>query len=101
MQFMKPANQCSTIDEVRKAIDIIDQQIIELLGKRFEYVKEIIRFKKPEQDSIIAQQRYDEVIASRRKLAEKNGLDPSVIESMYRELLRHFIEEEMKLFNLK
>ena len=98
---MKQANQCSTIDEVREAIDIIDNHIIELLGQRFEYVKEIIRFKKPDQDSIIAQQRFNEVIASRRKLAEKNGLNPDVIESMYRELLSHFIDEEMKLFNLK
>ena len=98
---MKPSEHCSTIEEVREAIDKIDKSIIELLGQRFEYVKEITRFKKPDQDSIVAQQRFDEVIATRRKLAEQCGLNPDIIETIYRELLEHFIDEELKLFNLK
>lgn len=98
---MKSANQCSTIEDVRDAIDKIDNQIIELLGNRLEYVKEIVRFKTPDENSIIAKQRFDEVITTRRKLAEKHGLNPDIIEKIYRELLAHFIDEELRLFNLK
>jgi isochorismate pyruvate lyase len=36
-------------------------------------------------------------LRSRRLWAEDAGLNPDVIEEMYRLLITHFIEEEMKL----
>ena len=73
---MKLASECTSIEEVREAIDKIDEQIIALLGKRYVYVKEIVRFKEPTEESIIARNRFDNVISSRRALAKENGLDP-------------------------
>lgn len=99
--MMKQAADCTSIEEVREAIDIIDKQIIELLGERYKYVKEIVRFKKPTEESIIAKGRYDAVIASRRLLAEEYGLDADLIEKIYTDLLTHFIEEELKIINKK
>lgn len=98
---MKPAGKCCSIEEIREAIDQIDQQIIELLGKRYVYVKEVVRFKKPTKDSIVAQSRFDNVISSRREMAEANGLNPDIIEKIYRDLLGHFIAEEMKIIQKK
>ncbi|MGD2035307.1 MAG: chorismate mutase, partial [Bacteroidales bacterium] len=57
----------------------------------------VIRFKEPTEESIIARNRFESVIASRRKLARENGLDQDLIERVYRELLDYFIAEEMKL----
>ncbi len=94
---MKPADRCTNIEEVRHAIDAIDEEVIQLLGRRFQYVKEIIKFKEPTEESVVAQNRFDSVIESRRKLARKNGLDQDLVERIYRELLRFFIAEEMKL----
>ena len=82
-------------------IDSIDREIIELLGKRYSYVKEIIRFKEPTEESIVARERFDEVLSSRRRLAEKAGLDPDIIEKIYRDLMTHFINEELKLIRNK
>ena len=98
---MKQAADCTSIEEVRKAIDTIDEQIIKLLGERYKYVKEIVRFKKHTEESIIAQSRYDAVIASRRLLAEEHGLDANLIEQIYKDLLSHFIEEELKIIKKK
>ncbi len=98
---MKRAADCTSIEEVREAIDTLDKRIIELLGERYKYVKEIVRFKKPTEESIIARSRYDAVIASRRLLAEEHGLDANLVEKIYRDLLSHFIDEELKIINKK
>lgn len=99
--FMKLATDCTSIEEIREAIDSLDEQIITLLGERFKYVKEIVRFKEPTEESIVAKNRFDTVISSRRALAEKYGLDPDLIEKLYRELLSHFIAEELKIIKKK
>jgi isochorismate pyruvate lyase len=97
---MKRPVECTNIEEIRNGIDDIDKQIIELLGKRLQYVTEIVRFKKDEED-VIAKQRYSEVLLARRELAVKASLDPDVIENMYKHLIGYFIEVQMKTLNEK
>ncbi|MBN2610707.1 MAG: chorismate mutase [Bacteroidales bacterium] len=94
---MKSPENCQNIHDIREAIDELDKQIISLFGKRFRYVKEIVKFKEKNEESIVAKERRDAVIASRRELAAENGLNPDVIENLYRNLISHFIEEELKL----
>ncbi len=94
---MKSADRCTSIEEVRSAIDTIDEELIQLLGKRFQYVKEIVKFKEPTEESIVARKRFESVIQSRRALALENGIDQDLIERIYREMLNFFIAEEMKL----
>lgn len=98
---MKEAKDCNSIEEIRQCIDNLDQEILRLLGKRFTFVKEIVKYKNKDQDSIIAQKRYDEVIAKRREWARENDLDPGVIAEMYKNLLNHFITEEIKIIENK
>jgi isochorismate pyruvate lyase len=40
--------------------------------------------------------RYQAVLQARRAWAAEAGLDPDVVEHMYRLLMDHFIAEEMK-----
>jgi isochorismate pyruvate lyase len=94
---MKAVKDCENIEDIRQAIDELDEEIISLLGRRYQYVKEIVRFKERNEESIIARERREAVIRSRRQLAAENGLDPDVIEDLYRNLISHFIEEELKL----
>jgi isochorismate pyruvate lyase len=95
--MMKLLNDCKNIEDIRQAIDELDGEIISLLGRRFQYVKEIVKFKDKNEESIVAKERREAVISSRRKLAVENGLDPNVIEDLYRNLIDHFISEELKL----
>lgn len=92
---MKNPEDCSTIDEIRDEIDSIDNQIINLLGRRFLYVKEIVKFKKNVED-VIARERYNKVFEERRKWAVEEGIDPDVVESIYKILIHYFIEEQKK-----
>lgn len=95
----KPS-ECTNITEVRDEIDRIDHTLIKLLSQRFEYVKEVVKYKENTPDSIQAPKRKMEVIKCRRQWAEENGLDPDVIEEMYTRLIQYFIDEEMKIKNL-
>ncbi len=92
---MKAPAECASIEEVRQAIDAIDQEIVAALGRRFAYVKAITRFKKTEAE-VRATDRYEAVLHARRLWAQAAGLDPDVVEQMYRLLIAHFIDEEMK-----
>lgn len=94
---MKQPEKCENIQEIRDAIDNIDNEIIKLLGLRFSYVKEVVKFKEKDRDSIIAKKRYNEVLENRRKLAVENGLNPDIIESIYKNLINHFINEEIEI----
>jgi len=97
---MKLPEECNNITEIRNEIDNIDQQIIELIGKRFRYVKGIVKFKSNEED-VIARKRYEEVLLNRRNWAEKQNLNPEIIENIYKTLMKYFIDEQMKLLKDK
>lgn len=93
--------ECTNITEVRNEIDNIDKVVIELLRHRFEYVKEVVKYKENNPGSIEAPERRKAVLECRRKWAEENGLNPDVIEGIYNQLIQYFIDEEMKIKNLK
>jgi tRNA-Thr(GGU) m(6)t(6)A37 methyltransferase TsaA len=86
----------ATLQEARDQIDLIDSEIIRLLGNRAGYVRQVVNFKKRPED-VPAPARYAEVMRERRKWAEAARLNPDVIESMYKLLVNNFIEEELEL----
>lgn len=93
----KLPQECTHITEVRNEIDHIDFDIIQLLSTRFDYVREVVKYKENTHSSIEATDRRAAVIASRRQWAEEAGLSPDVIEHIYNTLIEYFIEEEKKL----
>ena len=90
---MKTPTDCNSLDEVRAAIDRVDEQIIALLGLRGDYVRAAARFKTSEQE-VAAPERQAAMLEARRQWAVREGLDGGVIEKMYRDLIAHFIERE-------
>ncbi|WP_245911914.1 isochorismate lyase [Brunnivagina elsteri] len=86
---------CENISEIRYEIDQIDQQIIVLLGERFAYVKAASQFKTSEV-SVKAEDRFNSMLEQRRIWAAEKGLNPDVVEKMYRDLVNYFINEELK-----
>lgn len=93
-------SECTNISEVRNEIDNIDRAILELLANRFEYVKEVVKYKAKTAESIVATDRRDAVLKERRQWASELGLDPDVIEGIYSSLIQYFINEEKKIINL-
>jgi isochorismate pyruvate lyase len=86
---------CQSIEDVRRAIDTLDREIIDLIGRRAGYVETAARFKTGEQ-SVRAPERQRSMLEARRRWAEEHGLDPDVIEALYRTLVSYFVDREMQ-----
>ncbi|HEX9000748.1 MAG TPA: isochorismate lyase [Blastocatellia bacterium] len=92
---MKPPAACTTLQEIRAEIDRIDRDVIAAFGQRFAYVKAATKFK-TSQAGVKASDRFAAMLQQRREWAAAEGLNPEVIEKLYRDLVTHFIEEELK-----
>ena len=90
-----PPSECTNMEDIRGEIDALDQAVIKLLGRRFQYVLAASRFK-TSATSVRAPERFKAMLATRREWAEAEGLSPDAIEKMYSDLVNHFIAEEMK-----
>jgi isochorismate pyruvate lyase len=95
--LMKNPDECANIHEVREEIDIIDREVIDALSKRFQYVIAAARFKTSEA-SVRSPDRFQAMLQQRREWALESGLNPDVVEKLYRDLVNHFIEEELKRY---
>ncbi|TAF30085.1 MAG: isochorismate-pyruvate lyase [Oscillatoriales cyanobacterium] len=81
---MKNPDECANIHEVREEIDIIDREVIDALSKRFH------------EASVRAPDRFQAMLQQRREWALESGLNPDVVENIYRDLVNYYIEEELK-----
>lgn len=89
-------NELARLSGVRREIDSIDHDLIELLARRQRLVEEAGRLKQGQpQDAVKAPDRVAQVIAARRSDAETAGLDPDVAENVWRAMIDAFIELEM------
>lgn len=96
-QELKKVSSCENMIDIRSNIDIIDNQIVSLVARRAEYVKAAAKFKKSEIE-VQNRQRVEDVITSKRHLAEKYNISPELIETIYRNMIHYFINEEMEVW---
>jgi len=98
VKLSKSATECNSKEDIRSQIDKIDKEIISLFAVRFQYVSEIVKFKSDTQ-SVVAQDRKDEVIRQRGEWAAELGLDKETFEQIYRFLVDHNISKELEILN--
>lgn len=85
----------NSLEEIRDAIDEIDESIVALIGQRAACVHEVIRFKSGPEDAH-RPDRVEAVIAKVRAHATSNGADPDLVETLYRQMIAWFTESEIK-----
>ena len=91
------ANECRDMNDIRPEIDDIDHLVIQLLATRFDYVKAASQFKKNALD-VQDKERFNSMLEQRKLWANELGLDGNVIKELYANLVRYFIDEELKHF---
>ena len=84
-----------SINKIRHEIDMIDSDIIELLSKRSCLVSEAGKTKS-NKHQVCDRDRVEKVIMKIRIKAVKAGLDPTIAENIYRNIINCFILKEMK-----
>ena len=93
---MTNPENCKSIEEIRVAIDGIDYQIMKLFSERYEFVKEIVKFKTDEA-SVIAEGRQKAVIEKRREWAVELGLNPDLFEDIFWTLIQYNVKKELEI----
>lgn len=98
MQNPEPAGPprsraCSTLGEVRASIDEVDKRIVELLAERGAYALQAARFKRGA-GGVKDAAREEEVIANVRALSARRGMDPDLVEALYRDLIAGLVRAE-------
>ena len=93
MNPIKLPEDYSSLGEIRAEIDRIDRSIVQAIGERRRYVIAAAKFKRSAGD-VSAPDRLAAMLKARRHWAGQEGVDPDVVEKLYRELVSHFIAEE-------
>ena len=89
--------QCSTLDEARAKIDIVDEEIVALIAKRNNYIKEIAHFKTSIEE-VKAEDRISDVISKVRTQAISLDLSPNLINDLYVRMIDGMVESEIAEF---
>ncbi len=88
---------CNTLEELRTEIDIVDNKIVELIGKRNEYIKQASKFKKSV-DEIKSSERISAVIDRVRHKAVMMGMSPNMMAEIYTILINEMVVAEIAEF---
>jgi len=81
------------MDEVRAGVDALDAQLVELLARRFAYMRAAARLK-PERSQVRDEARKAEVIANVRRQAEALGIPGDVAGELWERLVELSIAYE-------
>lgn len=85
-----------SLADVRRDIDIIDRQIVELLAKRTELVNHVGQIKNPS-EKVRDKAREASIIQELTSEAKSKGVSPALIKQLYGILFDHFVElQEIK-----
>ncbi len=86
--------ECHSLQEVRDEIDKLDDQIVELIAKRNDYIKQAAKFKESV-DEVKAPERIDAVIQRLRRKALDLDLSPNLIAELYTKMIDEMVETEI------
>lgn len=89
------------ITALRKQIDEIDNNIIEVLAKRMRISREIGQYKKEHGMTILQTARYTEILEKRGAQGSLMGIDPECIKKIFEAIHEESVNQQMKVLNNK
>ncbi|KJZ25589.1 chorismate mutase [Tritonibacter mobilis] len=96
MTHRKPPQDCADMSELRQAIDAIDVELVKLLRDRADYIDRAVTLKQANGWPARIQSRVEEVIANACRVAEAEGLDPQLVECIWRDMVDWSISREAR-----
>lgn len=85
----------------RVRINVIDEQILQLLRRRYDVIEEVAKIKARDNIPAHIQERVDEVRENAARLAAEKGLDEDFIRELYAQLIAHSCDLEETLIKQK
>ena len=88
------------MEELRKELDLLDNDLIKLVSKRFKFIEEAAIIK-DDISKIRDNDRIEDIIKRLRELAIDNDISPDIVEKLWRFIIELSIELETKIFYKK
>ncbi len=87
------------LDNLRAQIDVVDNQIIELLGKRMKAADSIGALKKQKNVAVLQSKRWNEILGKMVIEGESQGLSEEFILKMFKAIHQESINHQEKIIN--
>ncbi len=87
------------LDQLRAEIDEIDEQLMDLLGRRMQLAEEIGRYKKRNNIAILQTGRWNEILERAVALGAERKLSRDFVEAYLRAIHEESINHQMKVMN--
>ena len=85
--------------ELRRQIDGIDEQLLELLAKRMRISREIGVYKKEHNMPILQSPRYSEILEKRSDMGQTMDLNTDFVKEILKEIHEESVRQQMIIMN--
>ena len=89
------------ITALRKQIDELDNNLMELLAKRMRVCREIGQYKKEHNMTVLQTGRYNEILDKRGAQGSLCGMDPEFVKDMFEHIHEESVRQQMEIINQK
>jgi chorismate mutase/prephenate dehydrogenase len=83
--------------ELREHLDRLDNALVYILAERMSLIPKVAEFKKANNIPQYQPEREKEIIKLKREIAEKLGLNPDLVETLYKEIIKDAHRIEAKI----
>ena len=98
--IVRDSNQTTeNLTELRRQIDDIDEQMLELLAKRMRISREIGVYKKEHNMPILQSPRYSQILENRSSMGAQMDLSTDFVKEMLKEIHEESIRQQMIVMN--
>ncbi len=87
------------ISQLRKQIDQLDNQVMDILSKRMRVCREIGQYKKEHNMTVLQAQRYNEILDKRGAQGTLYGMDSDFIKKVFEAIHEESVRQQMDIIN--
>lgn len=91
--------QGDQLTQLRKNIDELDNELIDLLAKRMRISRQIGEYKKEHGMAIVQAKRYSEILDKRGAQGTLQGIDPECIKNIFERIHEESVRQQMEIIN--
>ena len=88
------------LNNIRKKIDRLDLELLNVIKKRTNLVEEVIKTKKLKKE-IVDKKRIKKILNNIKKLSKKRKIDTRITNKIWKSMINSYIEYEKKNFKKK
>lgn len=93
------AEMTESLASLRKQIDEMDDQVMDILTKRMRVSREIATYKKEHNMAVVQTGRYTEILEKRGAQGSLCGMDPEFVCKVYEAIHEESVRQQMEIIN--